>query len=332
MIFAYHGYPWLIHRLTYRRTNHDNFHVRGYKEEGTTTTPFDMLRDEPASTASTWPSTSSTGCPRLRPSGAHARERLRDQLTEHRAVRARARRGPARGPRLAVEPGRRPGGHRRQRAAARARGVMRVLVVNAGSSSLKLARAGRRRRASPRRTTVERVGRARRTSSRWPRSSTGCGPVDAVGHRVVHGGPRYTRAGAGRRRACVGLPRLDQPTWRRCTTRGRWPASASVRDAAARTCRPWPASTPRSTPRCRPRRRTYALPREWNERFGLRRYGFHGLSHAYAVRRGARARRPAGRGAADRLLPPRGRRLAGRGPGRRSRWTPRWASPRWPGW
>ncbi|MEQ1803035.1 MAG: phosphoketolase family protein [Gammaproteobacteria bacterium] len=42
VIFAYHGYPWLIHRLTYRRTNHANLHVRGYKEEGTTTTPFDM--------------------------------------------------------------------------------------------------------------------------------------------------------------------------------------------------------------------------------------------------------------------------------------------------
>jgi xylulose-5-phosphate/fructose-6-phosphate phosphoketolase len=43
VIFAYHGYPWLIHRLTYRRTNHANLHVRGYKEEGTTTTPFDMV-------------------------------------------------------------------------------------------------------------------------------------------------------------------------------------------------------------------------------------------------------------------------------------------------
>jgi xylulose-5-phosphate/fructose-6-phosphate phosphoketolase len=43
IIFAYHGYPWLIHRLTYRRTNHGNVHVRGYKEEGTTTTPFDMV-------------------------------------------------------------------------------------------------------------------------------------------------------------------------------------------------------------------------------------------------------------------------------------------------
>jgi xylulose-5-phosphate/fructose-6-phosphate phosphoketolase len=43
VIFAYHGYPWLIHRLTYRRAGHENLHVRGYKEEGTTTTPFDMV-------------------------------------------------------------------------------------------------------------------------------------------------------------------------------------------------------------------------------------------------------------------------------------------------
>jgi xylulose-5-phosphate/fructose-6-phosphate phosphoketolase len=42
VVLAFHGYPWLIHRLTYRRTNHENFHVRGYREEGTTTTPFDM--------------------------------------------------------------------------------------------------------------------------------------------------------------------------------------------------------------------------------------------------------------------------------------------------
>jgi xylulose-5-phosphate/fructose-6-phosphate phosphoketolase len=43
VIFAFHGYPWLIHRLTYRRTNHGGLHVRGYKENGTTTTPFDMV-------------------------------------------------------------------------------------------------------------------------------------------------------------------------------------------------------------------------------------------------------------------------------------------------
>ena len=56
IVFAFHGYPWLIHRLTYRRTNHDNLHVRGYKEEGTTTTPFDMtvLNDM---TVSIWPAT-----------------------------------------------------------------------------------------------------------------------------------------------------------------------------------------------------------------------------------------------------------------------------------
>ncbi|KAB7842213.1 phosphoketolase, partial [Streptomyces mobaraensis] len=43
VVFAYHGYPWLIHRLAYRRAGHPNFHVRGYKESGTTTTPFDMV-------------------------------------------------------------------------------------------------------------------------------------------------------------------------------------------------------------------------------------------------------------------------------------------------
>jgi xylulose-5-phosphate/fructose-6-phosphate phosphoketolase len=43
VVFAFHGYPALIHRLTYRRTNHENFHVHGYREEGTTTTPFDMV-------------------------------------------------------------------------------------------------------------------------------------------------------------------------------------------------------------------------------------------------------------------------------------------------
>jgi xylulose-5-phosphate/fructose-6-phosphate phosphoketolase len=43
VIFAFHGYPWLVHRLSYRRRNHDQMHVRGYREHGTTTTPFDMV-------------------------------------------------------------------------------------------------------------------------------------------------------------------------------------------------------------------------------------------------------------------------------------------------
>ncbi|MDQ6677043.1 MAG: phosphoketolase family protein, partial [Acidobacteriota bacterium] len=83
VVFAYHGYPWLIHRLTYRRRNHDNFHVHGYKEEGTTTTPFDMtvlneldrfhlagdVIDRVAGLAGI---------------GAHAQQALRDKLIEHR--------------------------------------------------------------------------------------------------------------------------------------------------------------------------------------------------------------------------------------------------------
>jgi len=83
VIFAYHGYPWLIHRLTYRRTNHENFHVRGYVEEGTTTTPFDicvMNRIDRYNLAIDV----IDRVPRLAGVGAHARDRLRDQLTEHR--------------------------------------------------------------------------------------------------------------------------------------------------------------------------------------------------------------------------------------------------------
>ena len=83
IIFAYHGYPWLIHRLTYRRANHDNLHVRGYKEEGTTTTPFDMTvlneidRFHLALDVV-------DRVPRLQKIGAHFQQRLRDLLVEHK--------------------------------------------------------------------------------------------------------------------------------------------------------------------------------------------------------------------------------------------------------
>ena len=83
VIFAYHGYPLLIHRLTYRRSNHDNFHVHGYKEEGTTTTPFDMtvlneldrfhLAGDVVDRVS-----------RLQHVGAHFKQLLRNKLTEHK--------------------------------------------------------------------------------------------------------------------------------------------------------------------------------------------------------------------------------------------------------
>jgi xylulose-5-phosphate/fructose-6-phosphate phosphoketolase len=83
VIFAYHGYPWLIHRLTYRRTNHDNIHVRGYKEEGTTTTPFDMTVLNQVDRFNLALDVIDR-VPRLRDVSAHAREWLKDRLIEHR--------------------------------------------------------------------------------------------------------------------------------------------------------------------------------------------------------------------------------------------------------
>jgi len=83
IIFAYHGYPWLIHRLTYRRANHKNLHVRGYKEEGTTTTPFDMAvindldRFHLAGDAI-------DRIPGLGPKAAYVKQAIRDRLIEHR--------------------------------------------------------------------------------------------------------------------------------------------------------------------------------------------------------------------------------------------------------
>ena len=83
VIFAYHGYPSLIHRLTYKRKNHDNIHVRGYEEEGTTTTPFDMVvlngldRFHLAGDVIDW-------VPKLGAAAAHAKQAIRDKLIEHK--------------------------------------------------------------------------------------------------------------------------------------------------------------------------------------------------------------------------------------------------------
>ncbi len=88
IIFAYHGYPWLIHRLTYRRTNHANLHVRGYKEEGTTTTPFDMtvLNDLDRFHLAT---DVVDRVARVRPISGHFKQFLRDKLIEHKRYIAR---------------------------------------------------------------------------------------------------------------------------------------------------------------------------------------------------------------------------------------------------
>jgi xylulose-5-phosphate/fructose-6-phosphate phosphoketolase len=88
IIFAYHGYPLLIHRLTYRRTNHRNLHVRGYKEEGTTTTPFDMVvlndLDRFHLVADVI-----ARVPALGPRAAYAQQAIRDKLIEHKQYIAR---------------------------------------------------------------------------------------------------------------------------------------------------------------------------------------------------------------------------------------------------
>jgi xylulose-5-phosphate/fructose-6-phosphate phosphoketolase len=83
VIFAFHAYPWLIHRLTYRRTNHDNFHVRGYKEEGTITTPFDMTvlneLDRFHLVMDTIDRLPQTG-----DKGVYLKQQLKDKLIEHK--------------------------------------------------------------------------------------------------------------------------------------------------------------------------------------------------------------------------------------------------------
>ena len=82
-MFAFHGYPWLIHRLTYRRTNHDNMHVRGYKEEGTTTTPFDMtvLNDIDRFHLA---GDVLDRVPRLQNTCGHLKQMLRNKLIDHK--------------------------------------------------------------------------------------------------------------------------------------------------------------------------------------------------------------------------------------------------------
>jgi acetate kinase len=158
---------------------------------------------------------------------------------------------------------------------------VRVLVVNAGSSSLKLS------------VLDDEHVTARTTVERWEGAGDldplrafldGAPDVDAVGHRVVHGGPRFrasVRVDDGvvdYLESVADLAPLHNPR-----------ATAAIRavadllpdtPAVAAFDTSFHASIPEEAA-------TYALPREWNHAYGLRRYGFHGLSHAYAVRRGA---------------------------------------------
>jgi len=83
IIFAFHGYPWLIHRLAYRRNGHDNLHVRGYKEEGTTTTPFDMVVMNDLDRLHLAGDVIDR-VPRLHTIAAHTRQLLRNKLIDHK--------------------------------------------------------------------------------------------------------------------------------------------------------------------------------------------------------------------------------------------------------
>jgi acetate kinase len=159
---------------------------------------------------------------------------------------------------------------------------VRLLVVNAGSSSLKLSLLDDDGVVAGGTTVGSWQGAGHLAPLREFLAT--CGPVDAVGHRVVHGGPRHTgperidallvsslysvshlaplhmpRALAGIRAIDKLLPGVPQVACFDTTFHATLPLAAA----------------------------TYALPREWNERWALRRYGFHGLSHAYAVRRAA---------------------------------------------
>jgi xylulose-5-phosphate/fructose-6-phosphate phosphoketolase len=83
IVFAFHGYPWLIHRLTYKRHGHDNLHVHGYLEEGTTTTPFDMTVRNQLDRFSL-AGAAIDRIPRIAHRAAHVKQLIRDKLVEHR--------------------------------------------------------------------------------------------------------------------------------------------------------------------------------------------------------------------------------------------------------
>ena len=168
---------------------------------------------------------------------------------------------------------------------------MRLLVVNAGSSSLKLRLLGDRDEVTESADLpagdqgIDDSGLARALRA-WP-------ALDVTGHRIVHGGTRFTgpvlvdTAVEDALRALTGLAPLHQPK--------SLAAFDAVRtlmpDVAAVACfdTAFHASLPAAAA-------TYAVPREWQQRYGVRKYGFHGLSHAYCSRRGAEmlGRRPAG--------------------------------------
>jgi acetate kinase len=161
-------------------------------------------------------------------------------------------------------------------------GLMATLVVNAGSSNVKLSvvdDAGHRVAAS----TFDRHG-AHLHPEALQRLVEGCRPIDAVGHRIVHGGTEFSQPAlvdpevVVRLEALTALAPLHQPAG----LAGIRAAAEAFPDVPNVACfdTAFHATMPAAAA-------TYALPAEWRQRFGLRRFGFHGLSHAWASRRAA---------------------------------------------
>ena len=269
-IFAYHGYPWLIHRLTYRRRNHHNLHVRGYKEEGTTTTPFDMVMLNDLDRFHLVMDVIDR-VPGLGERAAGVRQQMADERLRHRAYTREYGDDPAdvrdwTWPRLTCAV-RRPGGKRR---------LEQPQAVAAGRGRRRSLEPGARRR---------RV-RGRETDELWRALAELPAEPDVLAHRVVHGGERFREAVRIDDSVLAALARRSTAAGARCTSPSRSPGSspsrAPSRHARASACFD---TAFHATLSCAAA--TYALPRAWRERHGLRRYGFHGLSHAYAARRAA---------------------------------------------
>ena len=220
VIFAYHGYPWLIHRLTYRRHGHDNLHVRGYKEEGTVTTPFDMVvlndMDRFHLVMDVIDRVPGLGAQRRARAPAHGR---RAHAT--RRVHARVRRGHARGARLDLA---RLMADRRVRRAGRQRGLEQPEAAGA-----------RRRTTRSRPSTTSSVGTPTDEATEFAGSLDAMPAFDAVGHRVVHGGRAVPR------RRSASMPATERALLdarrrsRRCTSPAPSPGIALLRRLLSRS-------------------------------------------------------------------------------------------------
>jgi acetate kinase len=156
---------------------------------------------------------------------------------------------------------------------------VRILVVNAGSSSLKLSVVGGDQRHRP--PVVESSG-SEIDPEQVAAAVEALGPVEAVGHRIVHGGDRFVEAVVVDRGVIADLWQLAElaPLHQAKSLTALEAVSNVLPDCPAVACfdTAFHATIPRAAA-------TYALPRSWREQWGLRRFGFHGLSHAYASRR-----------------------------------------------